>query len=93
MVCSNALGNSLVVATIASMTSTAIGTLAALAFTRHQFAGRNAFGLLMLLPLALPVVVVGVALLSVLMLAGSVCHCLRSRWVTSSYALHSRSAS
>jgi spermidine/putrescine transport system permease protein len=66
----DALGNSLVVATIASLMSTAIGTLAALAFTRHQFAGRRAFGLLMLLPLALPVVVVGVALLSVLMLAG-----------------------
>ncbi|MFO1088029.1 MAG: ABC transporter permease [Hyphomicrobiales bacterium] len=66
----DALGNSLIVATIASLTSTAIGTLAALAFARHQFAGRSAFGFLMLLPLALPVVVVGVALLSVLMLAG-----------------------
>lgn len=66
----DALGNSLVVATVASLTSTTIGTLAALAYSRHQFAGRGVFGLLMLLPLALPVVVVGVALLSVLMLAG-----------------------
>ena len=65
-----ALRNSLIVAAIASVTSTAIGTLAALAFTRHRFVGRSAFGLLMLLPLALPVVVVGVALLSVLILAG-----------------------
>src|SRR5262249_8345653 len=66
----DAMGNSLIVAAIASLSSTAIGTLAALAFARHKFAGRNAFGLLMLLPLALPVVVVGVALLSVLMFAG-----------------------
>jgi len=66
----DALGNSLVVAAIASLTSTAIGALAALAYTRRRFAGRSAFGLLMLLPLALPVVVIGVALLSMLMLAG-----------------------
>lgn len=65
-----ALGNSLIVAAIAALTSTAIGTLAALAFKRHRFVGRNTFGLLMLLPLALPVVVVGVALLSILILAG-----------------------
>lgn len=65
-----ALGNSLIVASIASLMSTTIGTFAALAVTRHQFVGRGAFSLLMLLPLALPVVVVGVSLLSVLMLAG-----------------------
>jgi putative spermidine/putrescine transport system permease protein len=41
-----------------------LGTLAAFALSRHRFFGRNAVGLVIVLPIALPGIVTGVALLS-----------------------------
>lgn len=50
------------------LTATAIalvlGTLAAFALTRHRFFGRNSVNILMVLPIALPGIVTGIALLS-----------------------------
>ena len=55
---------SLELAALATLISTAIGTLMALALVRHQFFGRRATNLLILLPIATPEIVVGAALLS-----------------------------
>jgi putative spermidine/putrescine transport system permease protein len=41
-----------------------LGTLAAFALTRHRFFGRDAVGLVIVLPIALPGIVTGIALLS-----------------------------
>lgn len=65
-----ALLNSIVVALSASLGATTLGTLAALAYVRHRFIGRAAFGFLIFTPLALPMVVVGVSLLSIFIMAG-----------------------
>jgi spermidine/putrescine transport system permease protein len=65
-----ALLNSLLVALSASLGATTLGTLAALAYVRHRFVGRGAFGVLIFTPLALPMVVVGVSLLSIFIIAG-----------------------
>ncbi len=80
----NALENSLIVAVIASVWSTASATLAALAVVRMRFPGRQAISLALLLPIALPTVVIGVALLSAFSLSGvplslgtvALAHCL-----------------
>jgi len=79
-----ALQNSLIVAVIASVWSTAAATLAALATVRLRFPGRRAISVALLLPIALPTVVIGVALLSVFSLSGvplslgtvALAHCL-----------------
>lgn len=59
-----ALQNSLVIGAISTAASAAMGTLMALALTRHRFRGRSAIDLGIFLPLATPEVVLGAALLS-----------------------------
>jgi len=78
------LENSLIVAAVTSLWSTATATLAALATSRMEFPGRRLISLGLLLPLALPTVVIGVALLSAFSFAGvdlslatvTLAHCL-----------------
>lgn len=80
----SALENSLSVAAITAIWTTATATLAALATARMNFPGRRAMSLALLLPLALPTVVVGVALLTAFSLLGvelslgtvTLAHCL-----------------
>ena len=50
------------VALIATAVSLVLGTMAALALQRHRFFGRNAVSLLIILPIALPGIVTGIAL-------------------------------
>ncbi len=59
-----ALRNSLLVAALATTLATAIGTLAALALDRRDLPGRQATRGLLLLPVILPEVVLGAALLT-----------------------------
>jgi spermidine/putrescine transport system permease protein len=59
-----AVGNSLAVAAATTLLAVAIGTPAALALARHRFRGRGATRALLLLPLVLPEVVLGAALLT-----------------------------
>ncbi len=63
-----AVGLSLEVAAIAVMLAVVLGTLAALAVHRQRFFGRNALNLLFNLPIALPGIITGIALLSVVRL-------------------------
>jgi putative spermidine/putrescine transport system permease protein len=60
----NALGLSLVVAIAATLVALMIGTLTALAIFRSNFFGRDAISLMMILPIALPGIVTGIALRS-----------------------------
>ncbi len=60
----DAFRTSLSLATLTALLATAIGTMLALALVRHQFRGRRAANLLIILPLATPEVVIGAALLS-----------------------------
>ncbi|HEX2070353.1 MAG TPA: ABC transporter permease, partial [Thermoleophilaceae bacterium] len=65
-----AMVTSLQLAALATIASTAIGTLMALALVRHQFRGRNASNLLIVLPMATPEIVIGAALLSMFLIYG-----------------------
>ena len=58
------LVTSLQLAAISTVIATALGTLIALALVRHQFFGRRAANLLIVIPMATPEVVIGAALLS-----------------------------
>jgi spermidine/putrescine transport system permease protein len=60
----SALWTSLRLAVFATVISTAIGTLMALALVRHNFFGRRAANFLIVIPMATPEVVMGSALLS-----------------------------
>jgi spermidine/putrescine transport system permease protein len=60
----DALLTSLKLAALATVGSTVIGTLMALALVRHRFFGRRAANLLIILPMASPEIVLGAALLS-----------------------------
>jgi spermidine/putrescine transport system permease protein len=60
----DALLTSLKLAALATLGSTVIGTLMALALVRHRFFGRRAANLLIILPMASPEIVLGAALLS-----------------------------
>jgi spermidine/putrescine transport system permease protein len=60
----SALLTSLKLAVLATLVSTAIGTLMALALVRHAFFGRRAANFLIVIPMATPEVVMGSALLS-----------------------------
>ncbi len=60
----DALRISLKLAALATVVSTVIGTLMALALVRHRFFGRRAANLLIILPMASPEIVLGAALLS-----------------------------
>ena len=59
-----ALRNSLIIATITSLFATTLGTLIALALTRFDFRGRSAMNLFIFMPMATPEIVLGVSLLS-----------------------------
>ena len=61
-----ALGLSLRVATIATVVALVLGSLAAAAVHRSRFFGREAISLLLILPIALPGIVTGIALRSTL---------------------------
>jgi putative spermidine/putrescine transport system permease protein len=58
----DALWVSLRVASLATLVSLVLGTMAALALSRHRFFGRNTVSLLVILPIALPGIVTGIAL-------------------------------
>lgn len=60
----DALGNSLEVAAVATTLATLLGILAAFAIYRYQFFGKNAFRIAINLPILLPGVVTGVAMLA-----------------------------
>ncbi|MGH2676385.1 MAG: ABC transporter permease, partial [Actinomycetota bacterium] len=64
-----ALKNSLLVAAISTVVATALGTMIALALTRHRFRGRSSTNLFIFLPLATPEVVLGASLLSLFVTA------------------------
>jgi putative spermidine/putrescine transport system permease protein len=57
-----AVVNSLVIATVATAMALVLGTLAALAVGRHSFFGRQTISFFLVLPIALPGVVTGIAL-------------------------------
>jgi spermidine/putrescine transport system permease protein len=60
----NALLTSLELAALSTIISTILGTMIALALVRHEFFGRRAANLLIVVPMATPEVVIGAALLS-----------------------------
>jgi len=57
-----ALGSSLWVGAVATLLSLVLGTLLALALQRYRFFGRDVVNLLVILPIALPGIVTGIAL-------------------------------
>jgi putative spermidine/putrescine transport system permease protein len=65
-----AIGLSLEVAGISVLLAMVLGSLAALAVYRRRFAGRDAINLMFNLPIALPGIITGIALLSALRLLG-----------------------
>jgi spermidine/putrescine transport system permease protein len=65
-----ALMTSFELAALATLASTAIGTLMAIALVRHRFFGRRASNLLLVLPMATPEIVIGAALLSMFLTYG-----------------------
>ena len=65
-----ALKNSLVVASISTVIATVLGTLIALALTRYRFKGRSGLNLFLFVPMASPEVVLGVSLLALFVTLG-----------------------
>ena len=65
-----ALVNSLKIACVVAVVSTILGTMAARAFTRYRFAGRRPMLGLMVLPLVVPGIILGIALLVMTSWAG-----------------------
>jgi spermidine/putrescine transport system permease protein len=59
-----ALINSLIVATISTVVATTLGTLIGLALTRYDFRGRKPLNLLVFVPVATPEIILGAALLA-----------------------------
>lgn len=57
-----AIGTSVQIALLATAISLVLGTLVSLALQRHRFFGRDAVSLLVILPIALPGIVTGIAL-------------------------------
>jgi spermidine/putrescine transport system permease protein len=64
----DALLTSFELAALSTAASTAIGTLMAIALVRHQFFGRRASNLLIVLPMATPEIVIGASLLSMFLI-------------------------
>lgn len=60
----DAISLSLSVATVATLIAVVLGTLTAAALNRDRFFGKNAFTTLLIMPIALPGIVTGIALLS-----------------------------
>ncbi len=67
---SDALVVSLQLAALATLISTVLGTLIALALVRHDFFGRRATNFLIVIPTATPEVVLGASLLSMFLIYG-----------------------
>ena len=67
----DALWTSLKLAFLATLISTAIGTMMALALVRHQFFGRRLTNFLIVIPMATPEIVIGASLLSFFLILGS----------------------
>lgn len=65
-----ALRLSLAVASMATLAALLLGTLAAMGLARGRFPGREALTLMFVLPIALPGILTGIALLSAIKLAG-----------------------
>ncbi|MEM1079579.1 MAG: ABC transporter permease [Pseudomonadota bacterium] len=65
-----ALGNSLIIATVTAMLSTTLGVFAARASTRFQFPGKAGIMGFIMVPLVLPEIIVAVSLLVVLLQLG-----------------------
>ncbi|MDX6637949.1 MAG: spermidine/putrescine transport system permease protein [Solirubrobacterales bacterium] len=66
----DALLTSLKLAVLATVISTALGTLIAIALVRHQFFGRRTANFLIVVPMATPEVVMGASLLSMFLIYG-----------------------
>ena len=66
----SALVTSFKLAGLATLISTAIGTLMAIALVRYRFHGRRASNLLLVLPMATPEIVMGASLLSLFLIYG-----------------------
>jgi spermidine/putrescine transport system permease protein len=66
----DAMRNSFIIATVATLIATTLGTLIGLALTRHRFRGRGPLNLLIFLPMATPEVVLGASLLSMFVAVG-----------------------
>jgi putative spermidine/putrescine transport system permease protein len=60
----DAISLSLSVATVATLIAVVLGTLTAAALNRDRFFGKNAFTTLLIMPIALPGIVTGIAMLS-----------------------------
>jgi spermidine/putrescine transport system permease protein len=67
----DALWTSIKLALLATLISTVIGTMMALALVRHQFFGRRAANFLIVIPMATPEIVIGASLLSFFLILGS----------------------
>ncbi|NYD42391.1 ABC transporter permease [Nocardioides panaciterrulae] len=66
----HALGRSMEIGLLATLGATILGTLAAFALVRHDFAGRSASNLLIFLPMAAPEIVLGSSLLALFVATG-----------------------
>jgi spermidine/putrescine transport system permease protein len=66
-----ALLTSIKLALLATLISTVVGTMMALALVRHKFFGRRLSNFLIVIPMATPEVVIGAALLSFFLLLGT----------------------
>ncbi|WP_432478999.1 ABC transporter permease [Nocardioides sp. GXQ0305] len=65
-----AVVRSIEIGLLATLVSTILGTLAAFALVRHQFAGRSTTNLVIFLPMAVPEIVLGSSLLALFVAAG-----------------------
>jgi spermidine/putrescine transport system permease protein len=61
----DSFGNTLVVAGVSTLIATVIGTLTAIAMFRYKFRGKTIIDLLLYIPVVIPEIVLGIALLSV----------------------------
>jgi spermidine/putrescine transport system permease protein len=66
----NALGRSIEIGLLATLGATLLGTLAAFALVRYDFAGRSSSNLLIFLPMAAPEIVLGSSLLALFVASG-----------------------
>jgi len=66
----DAVVRSIQIGFLATLGATILGTLAAFALVRHQFAGRSTTNLLVFLPMASPEIVMGASLLALFVAAG-----------------------
>jgi spermidine/putrescine transport system permease protein len=65
-----ALGNSLLVGIISTLLATVIGTLGAFALTKYDFPGKHLLDKVLYIPIVIPEVVLGIALLALYTLVG-----------------------